>query len=708
MLKPSYFYGKTDKIVSYYQDIEDYLLSDIAKFLLNSNKIGGKADRELYILNNMGMNDREVVKRLSSLTKKSRNEVRRLLKDSVMTSFSSDKAVLEKLITDIKPPMQNNNILKILDAEWKKTNGELDNLTRTTMRGYQDTLLKSLNDVSLLTDSGVMSHEEACCKVIDKMGKDGLVIDYPTGAKRTLEAAVRCAVVTSMNQTAAQTTNGYIAEGGFEYVLITAHSGARHDDRGGLYSHDEWQGKAYKIRGSEKGFPNLADSTGYDIDPVTGMGTVVNPHGLHGYNCRHSHQPWIKGLDNPWVDDKGRPIINKKESIERYENEQKQRAYERSIRQTKRELLLKQEEINNVDSDIYKAELQAQYDKKAYRLSQQQKAYNAFSDSVGLPTQANRTKTGGFGKHESAVARGRARAYGNALNETEMKSGNVIKASQVRDIIPDKRDYNAELADILINAHNVHLSINNMNGVIWDKDKLHINSGDAFNIPMDLGTLDNDMKQAVIEQLGHLTELYDTTLDRVRMPQGIYEKQGMFKSYARTWHNYEVDNSEMILNPVLMNDKNRLIENIRKGWAVSIDEALADKYVITHEFAHTLVDMRTPLNSKRNFLGADYKKVKSVRTQIEDIYERYMKAVEEAETNYKGLELKFIMGEKIDPADYAKAKETLQNIKISNYSLDKSDEFMAEAFTKAILVDQKNPFVKEVMDVLNANFRKGK
>ena len=120
---------------------------------------------------------------------------------------------------------------------------------------------------------------------------------------------------------------------------MSEHLDARIQQKGQppLAGHDNWQGKAYKIRESEPGFPNLLESTGYDIDPQTGSETVVDPHGLHGYNCRHSHRPWDKSLKNPYIDENGNHLIDREESRKRYELQQRQRAMERAIRKTKRE-----------------------------------------------------------------------------------------------------------------------------------------------------------------------------------------------------------------------------------------------------------------------------------------------------------------------------------------------------------------------------------
>ena len=415
MLTPNYFYGKSDKLIEMYQELEDWIVQDIAMRLIKSGKLSGTADRELWKLEQMGLHHTEIVKRISQMSGKSRNEVRRLLRDSVMTSFSDDETVLERLGASPKRPLKNNSVVKTMNAELMKTYGELDNLTRTTMLQSQRDLLNMLNDVDFRVASGLQSYNSAICEVLDNYAENGVMIDYPTGARRSLEAAVRCCIVTSMNQTAAQVTNQYILENGIEYVLVSAHPGARYDKKHpeGVQSHDHWQGKVYKIVGSDDDTPNLLESTGYTIDVSTGQGHVVNPLGLHGYNCRHSHKPWDKSLRNPYLDKDGKSKIDVHESQKIYEQQQQQRTMERGIRQTKRELLAKQEELDGITETDVKEMLQPQYDKLAYKLRMQNKQYKQYCADNGLQTQAERLKVAGFKRAESAQANGRAMAYSN-------------------------------------------------------------------------------------------------------------------------------------------------------------------------------------------------------------------------------------------------------------------------------------------------------
>lgn len=412
MLEPDYFYGKSDVLISYEQELEDWILQDIAMRLLNAGAVAGTTDMELYKLQQLGMHQNEIVKRLSALTQKSTAEIRRLLQDAVLTSWDDDRSTLAHLGIDAVSPLENPIVMELLDAEFKKTLGEVNNLTRSTMMQSQRDLMNMLNEAEMRVAAGVQSYSAAVCDILDQYGKTGVMVDYPTGTRRTLEAAVRMCVVTSMNQTAAQVTNHYISQHKVEYVLVSAHLGARIQGKGQPYlaGHDNWQGRVYKISGSEPDTPNLAEMTGYDI--VNGTGHVLNPLGLHGYNCRHSHKPWNKSLRNPYLDENGNLKIDSEENRKVYELQQQQRAMERAIRQTKRQLLVKQAEIDGVAETDVKSMLQPEYDRLAYRLREQNQKYKQFCTDNGLQTQADRIKVAG-GKQVHTAAASWANNYKN-------------------------------------------------------------------------------------------------------------------------------------------------------------------------------------------------------------------------------------------------------------------------------------------------------
>lgn len=432
MLKPEYFNDKADRMIELYQQLEEFIFKDIAGRILESQSVSGTADRLIWKLEQMGESRAEIMKKLSQFTGLSRKELKALLQDAVITSWEDDYDTFTQLGVQITNPLENAAVRSVMDAEYKKCQGELENLTRTTINQAPHDLIKMLDEAEIRVASGVQSYSSAVCDILDAYAQGGLVVEYPTGTRRTLEAAVRMCVITSMNQTSAQITNQYIIEAQCEYVLVSAHPGARIQPPGQPYlaGHENWQGKAYRIRGSEPSYPNLLEMTGYDIDE-SGSGKVVNPLGLHGYNCRHSHKPWDKSLRNPYVDEKGNPLIGAKESQELYEKQQKQRAMERAIRRTKRELLVKQQEIAMIIESEINEQLQKDYDRLSYKFRQQNAAYNNFCAKNNLRRESDRLKVAGFRRAEAAKVNGRARAYESWKEKTGHKRIPQIPASSI-------------------------------------------------------------------------------------------------------------------------------------------------------------------------------------------------------------------------------------------------------------------------------------
>lgn len=420
MIYPDYFDNNEiqEKIISLYQQIEDFILHDIANRLLKNSSMTATADRLIWRLQQMGESREEIMRKLQEITKLSRKELRALLQDAVLTSWEDEKSFYNSLGVAVSNPLENAEVVRIMDAQYRKSLGELSNLTKTTMEQSQKDLMNMLSEMDMQISFGVKSPTAAVCEILDRYAGRGVYVNYPSGTRRTLEAAVRCCITTSAMQMTGQITAQYIGQYGVEYVCTSAHMGARVAQKGQppLAGHDNWQGRILKIKGSEPGFPNLLESTGYDI--VDGVGKTVDLRGLYGYNCKHSVQPCSKDSPNRWRDKDGNLIIggekiDSERNRKRYEISQKARAMERAIRETKRQLLMKEAEINGVAETDVKDILQPEYDKLAYKLRTQNKRYNEFCETNGLKKEIDRTKKSGFGRKQAAKANGAATRYQN-------------------------------------------------------------------------------------------------------------------------------------------------------------------------------------------------------------------------------------------------------------------------------------------------------
>lgn len=261
--------------------------------------------------------------------------------------------------------------------------------------------------------------------------------------------------------------------------------------------------------------------------------------------------------------------------------------------------------------------------------------------------------------------------------------------------------YQEESADVLRNIYESHRIQNNMTNVPVDELP-----DDFFKV--NYGNMDSESVKAFNDTIADLSQKYDTTLAEIRL-MNKDEFVMHHDSFAYTYHQYETDISTLVINPAKCGKyeklTDRIAELVENGYAVKIDESLVNQYVATHEFAHTLIDMQTPLDAKRNFVGADYAKVKEVRKEVEQVYSDYLKNREAIEKEYKKNELDFLNTFSQESADKAREyKEQLDAMTISKYGNVNSDEFMAECFTHAQLGGKQNEYVDKIMEIIDKHF----
>lgn|GEM_PF-1943201 len=184
-------------------------------------------------------------------------------------------------------------------------------------------------------------------------------IDYKSGVRTTIDAAVRRHAITQQNQCRNDMLARDCRAYGVELVFTSAHYGARP-------THAEWQGKPYGLDG-----PCEVDGVKYrGLAEATGYGTVA---GLAGANCRHRIHPYVPGITKlPDTDFAAFEARYHMSSDEYYEATQRQRAIERQIRATKRGIALGEAHGADMTED-------------RYRLGAQQKRLREHCRRTGLP-----------------------------------------------------------------------------------------------------------------------------------------------------------------------------------------------------------------------------------------------------------------------------------------------------------------------------------
>jgi hypothetical protein len=253
---------------------------------------------------------------------------------------------------------------------------------------------------------------------------------------------------------------------------------------------------------------------------------------------------------------------------------------------------------------------------------------------------------------------------------------------------------------VLSEAHDYHITKNNLRAVSSAERGI-----DSFEVR--LTKMDEAFKDSLVEQIESLTSRYDTPLERIVPMDKLEYTLSKENTFATTTHNYEVDTSMIRYNPVKIADVERVKELIRNGYAVQIPEEMADKYIITHEFAHTLINTGEKLNKNRNWVEADYKQIEFIRKETTTLYDEYIKEVGELDKARKAAEFEAMMSD--DPKLWKKAAELSKEFKskqISGYSMTNPDDFMAECFVSSELGGAQNDYVDRMMKIINKHFKR--
>lgn len=324
MLKPDYLDALPESLVDLYSQVERDILADMARRISQYDYWIPSAEHQRQKLREMGLTQQEIVRQLSKLTGKSQKEIKRLMQEACKKALSADRAYYRSHGIDA-PSAKSAEMKAILNAGLKSTKGLFKNLAKTTASAGQTQFVNALDKAWLQINSGAFDYNTAIRNAIKDIARQGLqAVRYPSGHVDTLEVAVRRAVVTGVNQTAAQLQWELADELGCDLVETTAHAGARPE-------HAVWQGKIFSRSGKHPKYPDFRTATGY------GTGA-----GLCGWNCRHSFNPYVEGSPRAYSDklleeyDAKKYTYNGKKLTE-YEASQMQRYHERQIRRWKRE-----------------------------------------------------------------------------------------------------------------------------------------------------------------------------------------------------------------------------------------------------------------------------------------------------------------------------------------------------------------------------------
>ena len=399
MLTPEQLAHCTDDIVELYTKLNEEIVRDIARRVAKASDMTPTGRLQILALQNVGMLTDDILQTVSRYSGMSDSLLYDLFEDAGIMSVEYDMEIYTKNGLNPLPLNMSPAAMQTLEAGYRKTNGNLRNLTGTTAVTSQTNFINACTMAEMKAESGAFSPQQAIIDAVKQLAADGAVVRYPSGHKDKLDVAVRRNVMTGIGQTTGEICLGYARDLEWDLMEITAHAGARP-------SHARWQGQIVSLSG-RKGYLSLDD---------IGYGTG---EGFKGYNCRHDWYPYSEGSARMYSAEEIAKLNAK--NIEfpdgsmhtLYEAEQYQRAYERRIRETKRILAAKNEFIINTDSEPLKRAMQSEFDKKAITLKRQEAQLKDFCKKTGLRIDSSRMQKYGFGRSTAQKAQGSANRHYN-------------------------------------------------------------------------------------------------------------------------------------------------------------------------------------------------------------------------------------------------------------------------------------------------------
>ena len=392
MLTPDYLQGAPAELEELFLRLEEDIIADICRRIAKAGYLTDSAEHQVLRLRELGAGTEYIKQKISEYSELSDEAVDRLFFDAAQTSDEFYRKAYDKANIGYTPYEYNDFFQQAVTASVNQTKGELRNFTQSMgfsyrgsngqvrFHGAAEAYRDCLDYAYMQVMTGAVDHNTAIKNATRRLTEGGLqFVDYASGVRCHADVAARRAVLTGLSQMTGKVSEHNAAELGTDIVEVDAHAGARPD-------HAEWQGKWYSLSGKSKKYPSLK--------AVTGYGTVT---GLKGANCRHDFYPVIEGISEPsYTEEELKnidppPFEYNGKTYTYYEATQRQRAMERSMRKTKREILAADA---TDDKD--------RFTEKSVLLRRQKEEYGRFSKAAGLSVRNERAQVGGFGHSQAS------------------------------------------------------------------------------------------------------------------------------------------------------------------------------------------------------------------------------------------------------------------------------------------------------------------
>ena len=340
-----------EQVERLYIDMENELLLNIAKKLsagkpMEIDKWDSANNQPLYGSGNVnewqlqrlkelnGLNE-ENAKIIAKYSGKTVEEVNRVFERAREIGMTRDETVIQEgvrlgILNEINPDTEELIVREILINATKEVLTTFNKQNNSLLASAGDEYRNIVNKVSSQVLAGTKTTNKAMQEAVSQLAEKGLTgFTARNGARWSTEAYTKMVIRSNTRNTINRIQEERIKNSGGNYIEVSSHIGARP-----LCAKD--QGQVFSFNGDTT---PIEDLYGNRINVrAWSSSTRGEPAGIFGINCRHSGHMFIPGISV-----KREMDFTKAENDETYIESQKQRLYERTIRNKKRDIaMLKQ------------------------------------------------------------------------------------------------------------------------------------------------------------------------------------------------------------------------------------------------------------------------------------------------------------------------------------------------------------------------------
>lgn len=435
MLSPEYYDSCADVLLAHYARLEDDIICDIIRRLMKTGNMTDTAKHQAESLQQAGLLYEDIIRIISARTDATAKQVQTVFEDAGVETVEIDNQVyrdMGKVPVDIR---QSDAMRQVLEAGFKKTLGEVQNLTLTTAVTSQTAYKAACNSAYMQVSSGAFDYQTAIRNAVRQAAAQGVRVLYPSGHVSQLDVAVRCSVLTGIGQTCREIGLANADENDCDLMEITAHGGARPE-------HAKWQGQLVSRSGKLAG--KVIDGMRvYSLREI-GYGDV---RGFGGANCRHDWYPYFPGYSTPNYTERELEKLNERsieyngEKYTQYEVSQMQRAGERKVRALKREAVAYDTAAKNAPDSATELEMKNAFQATSVKLKDAEKQLSDFCKETGQDRDRFREQALGFGRSQAqrAVRANKTETIRKSIEETYgTVINNALTEDEKHDIIKNR------------------------------------------------------------------------------------------------------------------------------------------------------------------------------------------------------------------------------------------------------------------------------